>query len=82
MSMNHLKPLNPPAPTDQGDRGSVDNMVSQKVPVGVDRRAFFLRSALHGATAFFFDRPFSPQLRAARLAGTPPVPQLSPTHRW
>ncbi len=80
MSKNHLNPLNQPAPADQGDPlGSVDNIVSQKVPEGVDRRAFLMRSALIGATAIILDRPISPQLRAARLAGTPPVPQLSPT---
>ena len=80
MSMNHLKHLNQPAPTDQGDPlGSVDNIVSQKVPDGVDRRAFLMRSALIGATAIILDRPISPELRAARLAGTPPVPQLSPS---
>jgi L-serine dehydratase len=80
MSTNHRKPLNEPAPTEQGDPlGSVDNMVSQKVPDGVDRRAFLMRSALIGATAIILDRPISPDLRAARLAGTPPVPQLSPS---
>ena len=80
MSMNHRKPLNEPAPTDPGDPlGSVDNIVSQTVPDGVDRRAFLMRSALIGATAIILDRPISPQLRAARLAGTPPVPQLSPS---
>jgi L-serine dehydratase len=80
MSTNHRKPLNQPAPTEQGDPlGSVDKMVSQKVPDGVDRRAFLMRSALIGATAIIMDRPISPDLRAARLAGTPPVPQLSPS---
>ena len=80
MSMNHLNPLNQLAPADHGDPlGSVDNIVSQKVPDGVDRRAFLMRSALIGATAIILDRPISPQLRAAKLAGTPPVPQLSPT---
>jgi L-serine dehydratase len=80
MSMNHRKPLNEPAPTEHGDPlGSVDNIVAQNVPEGVDRRAFLMRSALIGATAIILDRPISPQLRAARLAGTPPVPQLSPS---
>ena len=80
MSMNHHKPLNEPAPTEQGDPlGSVDNIVAQKVPDGVDRRAFLMRSALIGATAIILDRPISPELRAAKLAGTPPVPQLSPS---
>jgi len=80
MPKNHPNPLNLPAPTNEGDPlGSVDNIISQKVPDGVDRRAFLMRSALIGATAIILDRPISPQLRAARLAGTPPVPQLSPS---
>jgi L-serine dehydratase len=80
MSNNHLKTLNQPAPKDPSDPlGSVEHMVSQKVPDGVDRRAFLMRSALIGATAIILDRPISPQLRAARLAGRPPVPQLAPT---
>jgi L-serine dehydratase len=37
-----------------------------------------MRSALIGATAIILDRPISAQLRANRLAATPPAPQLSP----
>ena len=59
--------------------GSVDELASQEVPDGVDRRAFLMRSALIGATAIILDRPVSAQQRADRLAGTPPTPQLSPT---
>ena len=62
MSMNHHKPLNQPAPTEEADPlGSVDHMVAQEVPDGVDRRAFLMRSALIGATAIILDRPISPQ---------------------
>ncbi len=62
----------PLAPTEQ--------FTSQKVPEGVDRRAFFMRSALIGATAIILDRPISAQQRAERSGGaTPPTPQLSPT---
>ena len=80
MSNDHRKPLNQPVEIDPNDPlGSVDDIVSQKVPEGVDRRAFLMRSALIGATAIILDRPISAQLRANRLTGTPPAPQLSPT---
>lgn len=84
MSSDHHKPVNqqPVSQTvevDPGDPlGSVDDIISHKVPEGVDRRAFLMRSALIGATAIILDRPMSAQLRANRLAGTPPAPQLSP----
>src|SRR6267142_4633599 len=58
--------------------GSVDQLTSQKTPDGVDRRTFFMRSALIGATAIILDRPVSAQQRADRSIGTPPTPQLSP----
>ena len=58
--------------------GSVDELASQKIPDGTDRRAFLMRSALIGATAIITDRPVTAQLRAARAIGTPPTPQLSP----
>jgi L-serine dehydratase len=59
--------------------GSVDQLTSQKIPAGVDRRTFFMRSALIGATAIILDRPVSAQQRADRSIGTPPTPQLSPS---
>ena len=68
--------------SDEVDRedplGSVDQLTSQKIPAGVDRRTFFMRSALIGATAIILDRPVSAQQRADRSIGTPPTPQLSP----
>jgi L-serine dehydratase len=59
--------------------GSVDQITSQKIPDGVDRRTFFMRSALIGATAVITGHPISAQQRAHKLTGTPPVPQLSPS---
>jgi L-serine dehydratase len=80
MSDAYLKPLDRSCEIDPNDPlGSVDDIISQKVPEGVDRRAFLMRSALIGATAIILDRPMSAQLRANKLAGTPPTPQLSPT---
>jgi len=79
MSDDHRKPLNQPEIDPNDPLGSVDDIISQKVPDGVDRRAFLMRSALIGATAIILDRPISAQLRANRLTGTPPAPQLSPT---
>ena len=77
MSDDRLKPL------DQLDEidplGSVDELASQKIPDGSDRRTFLMRSALIGATAIITDRPVTAQQRAARATGTPPTPQLSPT---
>ena len=80
MSNGPVKPLNQPDEIDPNDPlGSVNEIASQKVPEGVDRRAFLMRSALIGATAVILDRPVSAQQRADRLAATPPTPQLSPT---
>ena len=80
MSNDHLKPVNWPVEIDPADPlGSVDEITSQKVPDGVDRRAFLMRNALIGATAIILGRPVSAQQRADRLVGTPsPVP-LSPS---
>ena len=58
--------------------GSVEQLSSQKVPDGVDRRTFLMRSSLIGATAIITGRTISAQQRAARSMGTPPTPQLSP----
>ena len=57
--------------------GSTEQLASQEVPEGVDRRTFFMRSALIGATAVILHRPVSAQQRADRSVGTPPTPQLS-----
>ena len=80
MSDDSVKPLNQSAEIDSNDPlGSVNEIASQEVPEGVDRRAFLMRSALIGATAIILDRPVSSQQKADRLSTTPPVPQLSPT---
>ena len=78
MSDDRLKPLDLLGEIDP--LGSVDELTSQKIPDGSDRRTFLMRSALIGATAIIMDRPVTAQLRAARaIGGTPPTPQLSPT---
>ena len=59
--------------------GPIEQLASQEVPEGIDRRTFFMRSALIGATAVILARPVSAQERADRSVGTPPTPQLSPT---
>ena len=60
MSDDVLK-QNQPVEIDPNDPlGSVDEMASQEVPAGVDRRAFLMRSALIGATAVMLDRPGRP----------------------
>ncbi len=81
MSDDRLKSQNQPDPIDPDDPlGSVEDITSQEVPNGVDRRTFFMRSALIGATAVILDRPVPAQQRANRsIAGPPPTPQLSPT---
>jgi len=58
--------------------GSTHLSSSQKIPDGVDRRAFFMRSAMIGATAVLTGRSVSAQERANKSAGAPPAPQLSP----
>jgi L-serine dehydratase len=60
--------------------GSTQELISQEIPAGVDRRAFLMRSALISATAVLTGRAVSAQDRANRLmTGPPPVPPLSPT---
>jgi hypothetical protein len=65
MSDNRLKSLYRPSEIDREDPlGSADELASQKVPDGVDRRTFLMRNALIGATAVITGRP-------ARLAAPP-----------
>jgi L-serine dehydratase len=56
-----------------------DQVTSQEVPAGVDRRTFFMRSAVIGATAVILGDPISAEERTQRSKGKPPAPQLSPT---
>ena len=81
MFENHLEPENQPAPNDPADPlESVDNLMSQEVPDGVDRRAFLMRNALIAATAVLTGRHVSAQQKAGRLKeGYPPTPPLSPS---
>src|SRR4051812_20087009 len=58
--------------------GSPDQITSQDIPDGVDRRTFLMRSALIGATSVITGHAVSAQERADRSVGTPPTPQLSP----
>ena len=58
--------------------GSPQDLVSQSVPDGVDRRTFLMRSSLIGATAVIAGEAVSAQDRASRSIGTPPEPKLSP----
>jgi L-serine dehydratase len=65
---------------EQDPLGSTEDLVSQEVPPGVDRRAFLIRSALISATAVLTGHAVSAQDRANRLmTGPPPIPPLSPT---
>jgi L-serine dehydratase len=65
--------------------GSTDQLTSQEIPDGVDRRAFLMRSTLIGATAVMTGCAVSSEERAAKsssatppkASGTPPAPQLS-----
>ena len=95
MSDNNPKPIDRPNEADRKDPlGSTDQIASQTIPDGVDRRTFLMRSALIGATAVITGEAVSAQHRANRAsvanppprtldrlaAGNtkPPVPQLSP----
>jgi L-serine dehydratase len=55
-----------------------DQLVSQEIPPGVDRRTFLMRSAVVGATAVIMGGHISAQERTQRSTGTPPTPTLSP----
>src|SRR5215204_6886834 len=60
----------------EGDRedplGSTDQLISQEIPPGVDRRTFLMRSAVVGATAVITGCNLSTQERTQRSTGTPP----------
>jgi L-serine dehydratase len=66
---------------DQDDPlGDSEDVLSGDVPTGVDRRTFFMRSAVIGATAVITGLPIEAQERAARSTAKPPLapPALSP----
>ena len=69
---------------DQDDPlGRSEDVISAEVPTGVDRRTFFMRSAVIGATAVITGIPVSAQQRAKGSTAPPPksakpTVQLSP----
>jgi L-serine dehydratase len=64
---------------EQDPLGSTEDLVSQNIPVGVDRRAFLMRTALISATAVMTGRAVFPRGNAqSSKPATPPTPQLSP----
>jgi L-serine dehydratase len=63
--------------------GTSDDVISAEVPTGVDRRTFFMRSAVIGATAVITGIPISAEQRAKGSTAPPPktgtpTVQLSP----
>ena len=79
MANNDLKSINLRAQRNPEDPlGSAEELVSHKIPDGVDRRTFLMRSALIGATAVITGHTVSAADRASRSSGVPPTPQLSP----
>jgi len=59
--------------------GSTNQLISQDVPGGVDRRSFLMRNSLIGATAVITGRSVSAEERAKKSEAAPPIPQLSPS---
>ncbi len=57
--------------------GRTDQLTSQEIPPGVDRRTFMMRSAVVGATAVITGRYLSAEEKTKRATGTPP--KLDPT---
>jgi L-serine dehydratase len=49
-----------------------EELVSQDIPAGVDRRTFLMRSSVIGATALILGRSLSAQERTARAVAEPP----------
>ena len=52
--------------------GRTDQLTSQEIPPGVDRRTFMMRSAVVGATAVITGRYLSAEEKTKRATGTPP----------
>src|SRR5215471_3116002 len=55
--------------------GCTDELISQEIPNGVDRRTFLMRSAVVGATAVMVGRTVSAQERTQRSTAEPPLAQ-------
>ena len=63
---------------DNDPLGSLDPLISQNIPDGVDRRTFLMRSAVVGATAVMTGRFVSAQERTERSTAAPPLaPELN-----
>jgi len=58
--------------------GRSNDLISQEIPPGVDRRTFLMRSAVIGATAVITGCTVGTQERTQRSTGTPPETKLSP----
>lgn len=61
---------------DKDPLGSTEEVISQDIPTGVDRRTFLMRSAVIGATAVITGRYVSAQERTA--GSTAAAPKLDP----
>ncbi|HKA19779.1 MAG TPA: L-serine ammonia-lyase [Blastocatellia bacterium] len=59
-------------PEQEDPLGGADDLISQELPKGVDRRTFLMRSAVVGATAVMVGRSVSAQERAQRSTAEPP----------
>jgi L-serine dehydratase len=65
---------------DQDDPlGHSEDVISADVPTGVDRRTFFMRSAVIGATAVITGIPISAEQRAKGSTAPPPKAAAKPT---
>ena len=53
--------------------GKTEQVTSQEVPAGVDRRTFLMRSAVIGATAVIVGRSVSAEERVARATERTPT---------
>jgi L-serine dehydratase len=64
-------------PKDEADRqdplGRADDVISQEIPHGMDRRTFLMRSAVVGATAVITGRAISAQERVERSTAAAPA---------
>src|SRR5271170_215317 len=52
--------------------GASNKVLSQEIPIGVDRRTFLMRSAVVGAAAVIVGTPISAQERTERSTAAPP----------
>ena len=75
ISDDRLGSIERPGEADREDPlGPADQLISQEIPPGVDRRTFLMRSAVIGATAVITGRTVSAQERTQRATAPPPKP--------